>query len=80
MSPKPDSVELLAEAKNYLNNLSLQKLKVAVDFLAYLQEKEEDAATKELLSIPNFESELQAAEAEAEAGEVVSWQDIRRDV
>ena len=79
MSPETDSVELLAEAKNYLDNLSLQKLKVAVDFLAYLQESE-DTATQELLSIPNFESELQAAEAEAEAGEVVSWQEIRRNV
>ena len=78
-SETPDAA-LLEEAKNYLNNLSDQRLKVAIDFLAYLQQKEEQEATEELLSIPDFEQELEAAEAEAKAGEVVSWTKVRRDV
>ena len=78
-SETPDTA-LLEAAKNYLNNLSSQRLQVAIDFLAYLQKKEEEEATEELLDIPDFEQKLEEAEAEAEAGEVVSWTKIRRDV
>ncbi len=70
-SETPDAA-LQEKAKNYLNNLSDQRLKVAIDFLAYLQQKEEEA-TEELLNIPDFEQELEAAEAE----EVVSWAKVR---
>ncbi|MBE9048046.1 hypothetical protein IQ255_27235 [Pleurocapsales cyanobacterium LEGE 10410] len=80
MKSETQDIALLKEAKNYLDNLSSQKLQVAIDFLADLQQKEEEEATEELLSIPNFEQELQEAEAEAKAGEVVSWKDIRRNV
>lgn len=78
-SETPDTA-LLEVAKNYLHNLSDQRLQVAVDFLAYLQNKEEEEATEELLDLPDFERILKEAEAEAEAGEVVSWTKIRRDV
>ena len=80
MNSEAQDSALIEEAKDYLYSLSKQKLQVAVDFLAYLQQKEEEEATQELLSISNFEQELQAAEAEVKAGEVVSWQDIRRNV
>ena len=80
MKSEASDTALLEEAKNYLNNLSDQRLKVAIDFLAYLQHKEEEEATEELLNIPDFEQELEAAEAEAKTGEVVSWTKVRRDV
>lgn len=48
--------------------------------IAYLQNNEAEDATNELLNIPNFEQELKEAEAGANAGEVVSFQSIRRDV
>jgi hypothetical protein len=53
---------------------------VADDFLAYLEEREESEATRELLSIPGFETAFRQAVEQAETGRVVSFEDIRRDV
>ncbi len=71
---------LLKQAQDTLTQLSLEKLQTAVEFLSYLQEKEAEEATEELLSIANFEDELKEAEKEAESGEVVSFNSIRRNV
>lgn len=43
----------------------------ANDFLAYLQEREENEATAELLSIPGFEATLRRAVEQVERGEAV---------
>ncbi|WP_375494778.1 hypothetical protein [uncultured Nostoc sp.] len=50
------------------------------DFLADLEEREEHEATTELLNIPGFEQALREAMQEADAGEVVSFDSIRRHV
>ncbi len=76
----PHNLSLLQQAQDYLNQLSSAKLELAVDFLAYLQAKEEAEATAELLSIPGFEQDLRKAEEEAETGKVVSFESIRRNV
>jgi len=55
-------------------------LRVANDFLAYLQEREESEATAELLAIPGFEQALRHAIEQADSGDVVRFEDIRRDV
>jgi len=70
----------LTEAERRLHSLSPERLRVANDFLAYLQEREENEATAELLSIPGFEAAFQHAVQQAESGEVVRFEDIRRDV
>jgi hypothetical protein len=45
----------LSEAESHLRHLSLEKLRLAVAFLAYLQETEEKEVTeKVLLNIPDF--------------------------
>jgi hypothetical protein len=80
IEPQSENINLLKEAQNYLSLLSSEKLKVAIDFLAYLKQKEEIEATEELLNISNFENELQEAEKEAESGEVISFKSIRRNV
>jgi len=41
---------------------------------------EENEAIAELLSIPGFEAAFQRAVQQAESGEVVRFEDIRRDV
>ncbi len=71
---------LLAEAERRLRCLSPARLSAAVDFLAYLQEREENEATQELLRIPDFMADLREGLAQAERGEVVRWEDIREDV
>ncbi len=71
---------MLAEAERRLRGLSPERLRVASDFLAYLQEREENEATAELLNIPGFEEAFQRAAEQAESGDVVRFEDIRRDV
>jgi hypothetical protein len=69
---------LLEQANVHLNQLSDDKLKFAIDFLEYLQQKEEYEATEELLNISGFEQELLEAEQEIEREEIVSLESIYR--
>ena len=70
----------LTEAECRLRSLSAERLRVANDFLAYLQEREENEATAELLSVPGFEAAFRRGIEQADKGEVVRFEDIRRDV
>jgi hypothetical protein len=79
-SEPSDVRSLLEEAQHRLHRLSVQRLRVANDFLAYLEEREESQATAELLSIPGFEEALRGAAEQADAGKVVRFEDVRRDV
>jgi hypothetical protein len=80
MNLSAEELDLLRQAEKRLHRLSPERLRVANDFLAYLQEREENEATEELMGIPGFEGELREAIREADAGEVVSFDAIRRDV
>ncbi|MDZ7963193.1 MAG: hypothetical protein RMY34_35970 [Aulosira sp. DedQUE10] len=80
MESTQDNIILLEEAQKRLLRLSPEKLRVVSDFLADLEEREENEATAELLNIPGFEQALHEAVQEAEAGEVVSFDSIRRHV
>lgn len=80
MESKQDDIALLEEAERRLHQLSRERLRVAVDFLAYLQEREENEATEELLNIPGFEEAFGEAWEQADAGEVVPFESIRRNV
>jgi len=71
---------LLQETERRLRRLSSDRLRVASDFLAYLEEREESEATQELLNLPDFEAAFRRAVQQAEAGEVIRFEDIRRDV
>ena len=66
-----NTTSILAEAEQRLRSLSPERLQVANDFLAYLQEREENEATAELLSIPGFEATFCRAVEQVERGEVV---------
>ena len=71
---------LLQESQARLRSLSPGRLRVANDFLTYLQEREENEATQELLEIPGFLSAFRRAAAQAEAQETVLWEDVQRKV
>lgn len=58
--------------------LTPERLKLAEDFLAYLEEREEDEATTELLALPGFREALRNAEAEIAAGRLTPVADLRR--
>lgn len=75
-----DKRVVLSEAEERLRSLSPERLRTANDFLAYLQEREENEATAELLGIAGFEEALRRALSQAQEGQVVRLEDIRRDV
>jgi hypothetical protein len=64
----------------YVEQLSQERLAVVLDFLSYLVERENSDATEELLAIPGFIDELDIAEQEADAEELVDWRVLRSDV
>ena len=71
---------LRSEASKRLRNLSPERLRVANDFLAYLQEREESEATRELLRIPGFEEAFNRAVTQGKRGKVVRFDKVRRNV
>jgi hypothetical protein len=46
--------------------------------LIYLEEREENEATRELLSLPGLKDAFRHAVQQADAGQVVSFESIRR--
>jgi len=80
MSSRQKDTGLLREVQHRLDRLSPDRLRVAGDFLAYLEEREESEATQELLNLRGFEAAFQRAVQQAKMGETVPFEDIRRDV
>ena len=80
MSGSKTKSKILPEAKRRLQNLSLERLLVANDFLSYLEDRESSIATQELLNIPGFMEAFRSASQQIEQDEVIKFNDIRRDV
>ena len=74
-----DASAVLTQAEHRLRSLSPERLRVANDFLAYLQEREENQATAGLLNIPGFEAAFRRAVEQADSGDTVRFEDVRRD-
>lgn len=74
MSP----TEILHQAKERLERLSEDRLRVAADFLAYLEERESNEATEELLQIPGFLEDFRRAEEEVRTGRLVPFEALKR--
>jgi hypothetical protein len=67
-------------AKESLESLPPEQLKVAAEFLRYLDERASDEATEELLKIPGLLEDLEEAERDFAEGKGVNWREVRRDV
>ena len=70
--------ELRQHVKEYIDELSPEKLLVAADFLAYLAERESNQATVELLQIPGFMEAFNQAKKDVAAGKVTSVEQLKR--
>lgn len=70
----------MQKIEEILQRMSPERLRLAADFFAYLDERESNDATEELLSIPNFKEDFQEALQDFENGDVVSFKSIRRHV
>jgi hypothetical protein len=74
MSPS----EILHQAKERLERLSEDRLRVADDFLAYLEEREANEATDELLRIPGFLAAFEKSEEEVHLGRLTPVAALKR--
>ena len=71
--------ELQRRAVMLIEQLSTKKLKIAHDYLAYLQDEETWEATHELASDPEIVKSLERAETDVKARRLKHWSDVRRD-
>lgn len=77
------STTLKREAKKAIEELSEEKIKVAIDFMDYLKEKEEMEATLEILSSRELMAQIEEAEKAIKKGkldEFIPWEKIKRNV
>ena len=72
--------ELQRRAILLIEQLSTEKLTIANDYLAYLQDKEAWEATHELASHPEIVKSLERAETDVKAGRLKHWSDVRRNL
>jgi len=74
---------LKREAKKAIDKLSNEKIKVAIDFIDYLKEKEEMEATLEILSSRELMAQIEEAEKAVKNGkldEFIPWEKVKRNV
>lgn len=80
---KMHTTTLRREAKKAIEELSDEKIKVAIDFMDYLKEKEEMEATLEILSSRELMAQIEEAEKAIKKGkldEFIPWEKIKRNV
>ncbi|OKH39394.1 hypothetical protein NIES2119_06545 [[Phormidium ambiguum] IAM M-71] len=73
-----NNTDIRNQAKEYVEQLSAEKLLVAVDFLAYLLERDSNEATEELLRIPGFQETFAKAKKDIAAGKVIPVDQLKR--
>lgn len=74
------TIQLRRQVAQRIKRLSPERLKVADEFLAFLQNRETNAATAELLSIPGFVASFRRGMKQVAAGKMVPFAKVRRDV
>ncbi len=74
------TLEIRHQIEEYIDCLSSEGLKVTVDFLAYLAERESQEATDELFSIPDFLDSWTEGKQDIAKGNLTNWRSIRDDV
>ncbi len=72
--------DLQQRAVELIKQLSTEKLKTGIDYLSYIQDKDEWEATHELASDPEIAKSLERAEADVRSGRLKRWSDVRRDI
>lgn len=73
-----EQAKALQEQINYyLKQLSLERLQTILDFVAFLDDKESEEATQELLEIPGLLEEVQQ-QSSLSPEAYVNWRDLKR--
>ena len=72
--------DLRRVTKERIESLSAEQLKVAAEFLHYLQQRASEEATAELLKTPSLLKELKQAQSDRKGRKGKNWRGIRKDV
>ena len=72
--------ELRKRAKERLDCLPPEKVRVAAEFLDYLETAASRDATAELLKIPGLLRDVKEASKQAKSGRFKDWRKVRDDV
>ena len=74
------TAELRKNAKDRLDSLPPDKVRVAAEFLEYLETAASRDATEELLKIPGILEDVKEASERIEKGSGKNWREARQDV
>ena len=74
------TLQLRNEARALIDTMSRAQLRVASEFLTFINRREMDAATLELLSLPGFEQSFARGKKDIKAGRTKPWRQVRSDV
>jgi uncharacterized protein YfeS len=79
------AIQIQDKINQHLKQLSLERLQVVADFVAYLADKESEEATQELEKIPGFVESFEKGKKDIFEGRItplklVNWREIRSDV
>lgn len=69
------------KAKQLIDNLAIDKAKLILDLIEYLNEKEEWEATKEILSDRGMMEDIRKSEEDLKAGKMenfIPWNEVKR--
>jgi hypothetical protein len=72
------ATELRQLAKDTVDSLPPEQLKVAVEFLRYLDERASVEATEELLKIPGLLEDIAEADKDYAEGRTTDWRELSR--
>lgn len=72
------AMEIQDQINQYLKQLSLERLQVVADFVAYLADKESEEATQELLEIPGFVESFEKGKKDISEGRITPVEQLKR--
>lgn len=75
-----NTTQMRHQVKQYIDQLSPEKLVIAAGFLTDLLEEENEDATEELLAISGFEAAFEKGKQQIKEGKVKDWRLLRNDV
>ena len=74
------TAQLRKQAKERLDSLPPDKVRVAAEFLDYLETAASRDATAELLKIPGLLEDVRSAPGQIKSGQFKDWQKVRKDL
>ena len=74
------TAQLRKQAKERLDSLPPDKVRVAAEFLGYLETAASKDATAELLKMPGMLEDVEDASGQIKSGRFKEWREVRKDV